>query len=148
MSTDDRARRDRVARLGELAAEQQEQARAELYQADERVAQADRRRADALQGAADLADEQLPLRLRAHLTVSGARHLVDLAGERADLAIEADRARSELSEASTKVRSLERLVERLDASAEERDRQRQAAELQDLVAIRAARLAGSRSTGR
>ncbi len=148
MSTDDRARRDRVARLGELATEQQEQARAELNQADERVAQADRRRADALQGAADLAGEQLSLGLRAHLTVSGARHLVDLAGERADLAIEADRARSELFEAATRVRSLERLVERLDASAKERDRLRHAAELQDLVAIRAARHSESRGTSR
>ncbi len=148
MSTGDRARRDRVARLGELATEQQEQARAELHQADERVAKADRRRADALQGAADLADEQLSLRLRAHLAVSGARHLVDLAGERADLAVEADRARSELSEAATRVRSLERLVERLDAAADERDRQRQAAELQDLVAIRAARQTEQRIAGR
>jgi len=148
MSTDDRSRRDRVARLGELAAEQQEQARAELHQADGRVAEADRRRADALQGAAGLADEQLPLALRAHLTVSGARHLVDLAGERADLAVEADQARTELFDATSRVRSLERLVERLDASAKERDRQRQAAELQDLVAIRAARHAESRTPGR
>lgn len=139
MTTDDRVRRDRVARLGELASEQREQARAEKSRADERLAQADHQRAEALQGAAALADEELSLRLRAHLTVSGARHLVDLAGERAGLAEEADRARTDLFEAATRVRSLERLVERLDTAAKERDRERQAADLQDLVAIRAAR---------
>lgn len=137
--TTERARRERVARLGEIAAERAEQARAELYQADGHLAEADRRRSDALQGAADLAALDLPLAMRGHLTVSGARHLVHLAGERADLAGAAERARAELAEAATRVRSLERLVERLDRAVDAQDRQRQAAELQDLVAIRAAR---------
>lgn len=135
----ERARRERVARLGELAAEREEQARADVHRAAGHLAAADQRRSDALQGAADLAALDLPLAMRGHLTVSGARHLVHLAGERADLAGAAERARAELAEAATRVRSLERLVERLDRAVEAQNRQRDAAELQDLVAIRAAR---------
>ncbi len=134
-----RARRERVVRLGELATERQERARAELHRADRRVAQAARGRAEALDGAAELAATPLPRALRGHLTVTGARHLVELAGERADLAAAADRARAELAEAVTRVRSLERLVDRLDREARAEQRQRLAADLQDLVAIRAAR---------
>ncbi len=148
MSGELRARRERVVRLGELAAEQEEQARAELHRADAEVAQADRRRADALQGAADLAAAELPLALRGHLAGVGARHLVELTGQRADLAVDADRARADLADAVTRTRSLERLVGRLDRVAADRRRRRQAADLQDLVAIRAAhdRLVDGRAT--
>ncbi len=138
MSGDERTRRARVVRLGQLAAEAEEQARAELHRADLRVSEADQRRADALRGAADLAERQLPIGLRAHLAGAGARHLAGLAGERVDLAAEADLARHRLAEAVVRVRSLDRLVERLDRAAADRRRQREAADLQDLVAIRAA----------
>lgn len=139
MSGNEQTRRERVIRLGELATEQEEQARAHMLRADHQIAMADRRRAEALQGAAELSNQSLPLALRGYLTVSGARHLVQLADERVDLAVEAERARAELAEAVTRVRSLERLVGRLDRAVAARDQQRQAAELQDLVAIRAAR---------
>lgn len=146
MSGELQARRERVARLGELAAEQEEQARAEFHRADGEVTAADRRRADALQGAADLADRDLPLALRGHLAGVGARHLVELAGRRADLAVDAEQARAGLAEAVRRTRSLERLVGRLDRVAAERDHRRQAADLQDLVVIRAA--AEDRAAGR
>lgn len=138
MSGGERARRARVVRLGQLAAEAEEQARAELHRADHRVSQADQRRVDALRGAADLAEHELPIGLRAHLAGAGARHLADLADERVDLAAAADLAREQLAEAVTRMRSLERLVERLDRAEAERRRQRDAADLQDLVAMRAA----------
>lgn len=131
-------RRDRIVRLRELATEQEERARAQFVQADHQVSQADRRRTEALLGAAELADHDLPLGLRGHLTGVGARHLVELADRRAELAGEADRRRAELAEAVTRVRSYERLVTRLDRAADERRRQREAADLQDLVAVRAA----------
>ena len=146
MST--QARRARVARLGELAAEQEEQARAEMLRADHRVAEVDRRRADALQGAADLADHHVSLALRGHLAGAGARHLVQLAGERADRSVDADRARGELAEAVTRVRSLERLVDRIDRAESARLRQRELADLQDLVAIRAAHEGTGNRSGR
>lgn len=155
MSRGDRARRARVVRLGELAAEREEQARAELHRADERVAGVDRRRAEALRGAADLATAEVPLALRGHLASSGARHLVQLADERADLADEVERRREALAEAVGRVRSLERLVDRLDRAAREERARREAADLQDLVAIRAARdvprgnvMAADREVGR
>jgi hypothetical protein len=135
----ERVRRERVARLGQLAAEDEERARAELHRADHHLALADRRRADSLRGAADLATGDLSPALRGHLVGVGARHLVELAGQRAELADEADRRRADLARAVTRVRSFERLVGRLDRSAAERRRRRDAADLQDLVAIRAAR---------
>lgn len=134
----EQARRARVVRLGELASEREEQARAEFHRADHRVTEADRRRTDALEGAADLARHDVPLALRGHLAGAGARHLIQLAGERADLSADADRAREQLAEAVSRVRSLERLVDRLDRAVADRDRRREQAELQDLVAIRAA----------
>lgn len=139
MSGNEPARRERVARLGELAEERAEQARAQLHRADHEVAAADRRRSDALEGAAELARTPLALPLRGHLTVSGARHLVQLADERAELADHAEQARALLAEAVTRVRSLERVVERLDRAAGLKRRRQEAANLQDLVAIRAAR---------
>ncbi len=131
-------RRQRVGRLEELAAQRQERARAGLMEADRRVDEVDRRREQALRGAANLADSGLPVRLRGHLAGVGARHLGRLAEEKIDHADDADRCRHELEEATTKVRSLERLARRLDEAERERISRREAAELQDLVAIRAA----------
>ena len=139
MSGDDQARRGRLARLGELAAEQEDRARARFHEVDRQVADVDRRRADALQGAAGLAGERLSLAMRGHLAGVGARHLVALAGQRADLSGELDLRRADLVDAVGRVRSFERLVSRLDRSIAERQRRRELADLQDLVAIRAAR---------
>lgn len=137
--TTNRSRRDRVARLGELAADQEEQARSRFRQASELVDQTNRRREQALEGAAELARQEIPLALRGHLTGVGARHLVDLADEKAELVDDADQRRAELAEAATRTRSLERLVGRLDRERAERQARQDRAELQDLVAIRAVR---------
>lgn len=135
------ARRDRVARLTELAAENEQRARGRLQEAAHRVSAVDRRRTAALEGAARLAEPDIPLALRGHLSGAGARHLLALADEKGGLVVEVDARRCELEEAMTKVRSLERLVERIDRAADLRRRRREAADLQDLVAIRAARAA-------
>lgn len=134
-----RSRRDRVARLGELAADQEEQARSRFQQASDLVDQTNRRREQALEGAAELARQEIPLALRGHLTGVGARHLGHLADEKTELVDEADKRRAELAEAATRTRSLERLVGRLDRERAERRARQEMAELQDLVAIRAVR---------
>jgi len=137
-------RRARVARLAELAAESEERAVARLQQAAHRVAAVDRRRTSALQGASRLAGPDVSLALRAHLAGAGARHLLALADEKGELVVEVDSRRTELDEARTRVRSLVRLVERIDRADDLRRRRAQAAELQDLVAIRAVRASKER----
>lgn len=132
-------RRDRVGRLVALAEDAEQRARARLREVNLGISTIDRRRESALRRADQLADLGLPLQLQTHLTGAGARHLIALADEKNELLDEVDRRRAEHDEALTKVRSLERLVERIDeAEAARRDRFEQA-ELQDLLAIRAAR---------
>lgn len=138
------ARRDRVIRLTEMAAENERRAVGRLQEAARRVSAVDRRRTAALEGAARLAGPDVPLGLRGHLSGAGARHLLALADEKGELVVEVDTRRSELDEAMTKLRSLERLVERIERAERDRHRRREAAELQDLVAIRAAK--GARGT--
>lgn len=133
------ARRDRVARVAKIAAETEEQARARWAQATFQVQQLDHQRETALDRAAELANHDLPLGLRSHLTGAGARHLLSLADRKTELVVEAESRRSELQEAVTKVRSLDRLIERLDRKAREERERKEAAELADLVAVRAAR---------
>ncbi len=62
-----------------------------------------------------------------------------LAGEKAELAGEAEQRRAEFQEAAVKVRSLDRLVERLDKTEQERRTRVEQADLQDAMTIRAAR---------
>lgn len=132
-------RRDRIVRVAEVAAETEEQARVRWSEANQKVSAVDRKRETALDRAGRLASEQVPLALRTHLTGAGARHLVALSDEKSQLLTEAEALRFELQEAATRLKSLERLVDRLDtAEADRRDR-REAADIQDLVAIRAAR---------
>lgn len=133
------ARRNRIARVAKLASETEEQARARWAEANQNVNIVDRRRQGALDRAGKLASEEIPLALRSHLTGAGARHLVSLADEKSELLTVAEERQSELQEAVTKLKSLERMVERLDkAEALRRDRE-ETANMQDLVAIRAAR---------
>ena len=99
----------------------------------------DRRRESSLLRAARLAGEDVPIGLRSHLAGAGARHLVALADEKSELIDEAGVRRAELDEADSKVRSLERLIERLDEADALRRRRAAAADLEDLVAVRAAR---------
>ncbi|MEM9652375.1 MAG: hypothetical protein AAGA65_09785 [Actinomycetota bacterium] len=140
------ARRDRMARVAKVAAETEEQARARWAEATRAVNQVDVQRESALDRAANLATLELPLAFRSHLTGAGARYLVSLADQKTELVIEAESRREELQEAVTKVKSLDRLIERLDRQAAEERERRAAAELQDLVAVRAAKTrAASRS---
>lgn len=122
-----------------MAAETEEQARARFEEANSRVQQLDNERETALDRAADLANLDIPLAFRSHLTGAGARHLVSLADQKVELVGEAESKRADLQEAATKVRSLDRLIERLDRDARERRERLEASELQDLVAIRSAR---------
>lgn len=131
-------RRDRVARVARIAGESEAKAKAVWVEADHRVRLLDRRRDGALARADQLSDESLPIGLRIHLVDAGARHLVALAGEKVGLVEEARRRRAEFEEAVVKVRSLDRLVERLDETERDRRQRREAADLQDIVAIRAA----------
>ncbi len=133
------ARRDRIARVAKVAAETEEQARASWAQATFRVQQLDNERETALDRAAELANLELPIAFRSHLTGAGARHLVSLADRKTELVVEAESRREVLQEAVTKVRSLDRLIDRLDQQAREARERREAAELADLVAVRAAR---------
>lgn len=135
------ARRDRMARVTKAAAETEELARARLAEARRQVDGVDRERESALDSAARLAEEDVPLRLRSHLTGAGARLLGTLADRKTGLVEEAESRRAELQEAATRVKSLERLVDRLDAEVLDRRHRSELADLQDLVAIRAARAA-------
>lgn len=124
--------------MAKVAAETEEKARARLAEASLRVQHVDHERETALDRAAQLANLDLSLALRSHLTGAGARHLMALTDQKTELAIEVEARRADLQEAVTKVRSLERLVERLDRDAKERASRAEVAELQDLVAIRTA----------
>ncbi len=132
-------RRNRVARVAKIAGETEAKAKAVWVEADRRVKQLDRRRETALTRAGHLADQAVPIRLRSHLVGAGARHLVALADEKVELVDQARLRRAEFEAAVTKVRSLDRLVERLDEVEHDRRRRREAADLQDIVAIKAAR---------
>lgn len=132
-------RRDRMARVAKAASESEERARAHWAEAKSDVDGVDRQREAALTGAAALATQDVPIRLRGHLTDTGARFLTSLADRKSELQIEAEQRRVVLQEAATAVKSLERLIDRLDAEADERQRRSEAADLADLVAVRAAR---------
>jgi uncharacterized protein YoxC len=128
-----------MARIAKVASETEEQARARWAAATQEVSGVDREREGALQRAGQLANEEMPLKLRSHLTGAGARHLISLTDQKVELAQHVDECQAELQEAVTKVKSLERVVERLDDAARERQRLQEVADLQDLVSIRAVR---------
>ncbi len=132
-------RRDRMVRVAKVASETEAKAKAVWVAADNRVKLIDRRRESALNRAGQLSGHEMPIGLRSHLVGAGARHLVALADEKVELVDEAQVRRAEFEEAVTKLRSLDRLIERLDEAEQQRRQQREAADLQDLVAIRAAR---------
>ncbi len=133
------SKRDRLSRVAKIASETEERARARWVVANQEVNTIDRQREGALERAGALANEDIPIGLRTHLTGAGARHLMSLADQKVELVQEADARQAELQEAVTKVKSLERVVERLDRAENQRRDQRTAADLQDLVAIRAVR---------
>lgn len=132
-------RRDRVERVARVAGETEAQAKAGWIEADRQVRQLDERRHNTLTKAEALAGDDVPLGLRGHLVGVGARHLVALADEKVELAAEAELRRAEFQEAAVKVRSLDRLVGRLDKTDEERRTRIEQADLQDAMTIRAAR---------
>ncbi len=132
-------RRDRMERVAKVAGETEAQAKAEWLEADRQVRLLDERRHNTLTQAEALGRDDVPLGLRGHLVGLGARHLVALAGEKAELAGEAEQRRAEFQEAAVKVRSLDRLVERLDKTEQERRTRVEQADLQDAMTIRAAR---------
>ncbi|MGH1489484.1 MAG: hypothetical protein ACRBK7_08855 [Acidimicrobiales bacterium] len=131
--------RERMERVAKVAGETEAQARAMWVEADRQVLLLDQRRQDTLAKAELLGGDDVPLGLRGHLVGLGARHLLALAGEKKTLASEAELRRSEFEEAAVKVRSLDRLVERLDKSVKERRIRVEQADLQDAMTIRAAR---------
>ena len=133
------ARRHRAEQAMRLAAEAEQTARAQWAEAERRVQADDLARETTLARSSELAKEELSPGLQAHLISSGARHLTALAEEKEAHTVEAGERRDELDEARVRLRSLERLVERLDAT--ERLRRRQAAEAvqRDLIASRATR---------
>ena len=132
-------RRDRVARLARLAGETEARARAQWIEADHRVKQVDRRREHTLTRTGTLAGPGVPIGLRSHVVDAGARHLMALTEQKVGLADEAQQRRAEFDEALVTVRSLDRLVQRLDDAEQQRRRRREAADLQDAMAVRAAR---------
>ncbi len=132
-------RRERVVRVARVAGETEAKARAVWVEADNKVKLMDRRRESALNRAGHLSGQEMPIGLRSHLVGAGARHLVALAGEKVTLVDEARLRRTEFDEAVVKVRSLDRLIERIDDSERVQRRKREEADLQDLMAIRAAR---------
>lgn len=132
-------RRARVGRLCRLAEGEQELARAQMQTAAGRVAALDDERASALSGAAKLAEQKVSLGMRGHLAAAGSRHLVELAARKQELSSELATKREALGEATSRLRSLERLLERIEKADDLRRRQREEAELADLVAVQAAR---------
>ena len=121
------------------AAEAEQLARVEWAQAVGQVHEDDRQRVALLERSAELAGEDLIIGLRAHLVSAGARQLLALAEDKAEHMAEVDISRQRLDAAVVRLRSLERLVERLEAADELRRRQQAEAEWRDLVAARAAR---------
>jgi hypothetical protein len=131
--------RRRIARLVGIAEGEQQRAQAQVQAAAARVRAVDDQRASALSGAASLAANSVPLGLRGHLVSVGARHLHQLADDKSELVDALDEERRALEEATGKVRSLERLGQRLDEAERLRTQRRAAADLQDLVGVDAAR---------
>jgi hypothetical protein len=128
-----------MERVAKVATETEARARADWIEADQQVQQIDERRHNTLVGAEQLGGAEVPLALRGHLVGVGARHLLALAGEKATLADEAEERRAAFQEAAIKVRSLDRLIERIDRTELERRTKAEQADLQDAMTIRAAR---------
>lgn len=132
-------RRDRMERVAKVASETEAIAKAEWMEADRQVRLIDERRQNSLTRAETLGNDDVPLALRGHLVGLGARHLVALADQKAELADEAEIRRAEFQEAAVQVRSLDRLVGRLHRTERERQTRVEQADLQDAMTIRAAR---------
>ena len=122
-----------------MAAEAEERARARWLEADHRVRAAGREKEAVLERAGRLADEDLPAGLRGHLAQAGARHLTTITDERIELDRHAASRRGELDAAMTRLRSLERIVSRLDEAAEQQRRRIEEVDWRDLVAARTVR---------
>lgn len=118
------------------ADEIEQQARARRIAATRELRRADEEREAVLDRAGSLASEDLPSGLRGHLASVGARHLVALGDQKAELLLEANAVIEEHDAARARLRSLERVVERLDEAEQLRRRRQEEAELRDLVAAR------------
>lgn len=141
----ERHRGARLGRLADLAAQEEDQARAVLAEVSTRLRQAERARTASLERSVELARQSLPTGLRSHLAQSGARSLAELDEARATVAAEVDTARLQVEQARVRTRSLRRVAARLMAVHRERERRVAEADWRDLVAARAARASGGRS---
>lgn len=130
------SRRDRLARAAHQAEAAEQQAQAKLARARLRLRATDDEREAMLDRAGLLAEQDLPSGLRGHLASVGANHLVALTNEKARLALEAGALQADVDEARVRVRSLERVVSRLDEAEAQQRRRLDQANLQDLVAAR------------
>ncbi len=128
-----------------MAAEAEERSRVRWVEASQAVRAADHQRQGTLARASDLAKQTMPVKLRAFLVSTGARHLVTLSDDKVELLAEAEGARSELEAAMTRTRSLERVVARQEAAERLNQQRIDAADWHDLVAVRSARAERSRS---
>ena len=139
------ARSNRLARAAELASETEERAKARWAEINQMVGAVDQQRETVLDRATDLAKQTMPTRLRSLLVSTGARHLLTMSDRKSELVVDLEAARVELEQAMVRTRSLERVVARQEAAERTRRERIEAAELQDLVAVRAAQRERSRA---
>lgn len=132
-------RRPRMARVAEIAADQEQAARGRWLESLNDLRAVDRQRTESLEAAGRLGDEEVPVGLLNHLVCAGARHLSALGDQRVEITTRVAEREQELQESTRKTRSLDRLVERLDEAEAERRNSQAAAELLDATVVRAAR---------
>ncbi|MCP3989778.1 MAG: hypothetical protein GY724_11935 [Actinomycetia bacterium] len=132
--------RSRLTRVADLATEAEERTRTRWIEATQAVRAADHNRQGVLVRATELAEQTMPMKLRALLVSTGARHLHTLSDDKTDLLVEAEAARADLEAAMIRTRSLERVVARHEAAERTSQQRIDAADWHDLVAARSARI--------
>lgn len=146
------ARRNRAARAARAAQQVEDGAKLAAFQSRQQVAAADVAIEIEVAATGQLLASGLAPGLRAMLATAGTRHLEQLHQGRSRLELAAVADRQVWDRARIRVRSLDKLVERLDAAQSARDRLAENAEWQDIVTSRATgagpHLRGGRSSGR
>jgi hypothetical protein len=120
-----------------MATEQEQAARGRLVDAQRRIRAVDEQRTESLEAAARLGEAGINPALQSMLVSSGARHLLALGDQRAELADEAEVRRQELTDAARRARSMDRLIDRIDETERDRRRRQAEAEMLDATVTRA-----------
>ncbi len=137
-----RARRDRAARAVRAAQQVEDGVKVAAFRSRRQAElAAEAIEAEAARSRELLGHPDVSPALRSMLVAAGLRHLEVLGAQQAELARVAEADHTRWLAARRRVRSLEKLVERLDAAEAARRKLADAAEWQDLVTSRASRSA-------